>query len=65
MEEQQIQDFVHRVSQDEALRHELMSHPEDVIMRESSSPRVKHIMLRLVPYLTVEQPLEVSLGWWF
>ena len=64
MEEQQIQDFVHRVSNDEALRKELTSDPEGVIMRESFSPRVAQIMIRLVPQLASNQSLEPSLCWW-
>jgi hypothetical protein len=64
MEEQQIRDFVHRASTDEALRKELTSNAEAVIMREGFSPRVARIMARLVPYLSVDRPLEVSFGWW-
>jgi hypothetical protein len=64
MEEQQIQDFVHRVSQDETLRKELASDPEGVIMREGFSPRVARIIARLVPQLALDKPLEPSLRFW-
>ena len=64
MEEQQIQEFVHRVSNDEALRKELASDPEGVIMCESFSPRVAQIITRLVPQLASNQSLEPSLCWW-
>ncbi len=37
MEEQMIQDFVHRVSRDEELRKELASDPNAVITREGFS----------------------------
>ncbi len=47
MEEQQIQDFVHRVSNDETLRKELATDPDTVIMREGFSPRVARIVARL------------------
>jgi hypothetical protein len=65
MEEQQIQDFVHRVSHDEALRKELASDPDDVIMREGFSPRVARIIARMVPQLTLDKTLEPSLSFWF
>ncbi len=64
MEEQQIQDFVHRVSNDETLRKELATDPDTVIMREGFSPRVARIVARLVPHLAMEQELETSLSWW-
>jgi hypothetical protein len=64
MEEQQIRDFVHRVSNDEKLQKELASDPNSVIMRESFSPRVARILVRLVPQLTMDQELEPSFTWW-
>jgi hypothetical protein len=64
MEEQQIRDFVHRVSNDEKLQKELASDPNSVIMRESFSPRVARILARLVPQLTMDQELEPSFTWW-
>ena len=64
MEEQQIQNFVHRVSNDEILRKELASDPNTVIMREGFSPRVARIISRLVPHLAMSQELEPSLYWW-
>ena len=64
MEEQQIRDFVHRVSTDEELRKELASSPDTVVMREGFSPRVAQIIARLVPHLAVERELEPSLVWW-
>jgi hypothetical protein len=64
MEEQQIQDFVHRASKDEAFRKELANNLDGVIMREGFSPRVARIVTRLVPYLSLEKPLGPSLVWW-
>ena len=64
MEEQQIRDFVHRVSNDEKLQKELASDPNSVVMREGFSPRVARIMTRLVPQLTMDQELEPSFTWW-
>jgi hypothetical protein len=64
MEEQMIQDFVHRVSRDENLRKELASDPNTVIMREGFSPRVARIIARLVPQLALDQSLEPSFSWW-
>ena len=53
MEERQIQEFVHRISNDETLRKELASDPEGVIMREGFSPRVTNIISHLLPHLAV------------
>jgi len=64
MEEQQIQDFVHRVSNDEALRKELATDPNSVILRESFSRRVVQIVLRLVPHLAMDRLPEPWLDWW-
>jgi hypothetical protein len=64
MEEQQIQDFVHRVSRDETLRKELAGDPDGVIMREGFSPRVARIISRLVPQLALDKPLGPSLPFW-
>ena len=64
MEEQQIQEFVHRVSNNEQLRSELASDPEKVIMREGFSPRVMQVVMRLVPHLALDKSLEPSLNWW-
>ena len=65
MEEQQIQEFVHRVLTDEGLCKELASSPDSVIMREGFSPRVAKIITRLVPHLAMEKPLEGSLAFWY
>jgi len=64
MEEQLIQDFVHRVSQDEELRKELASNPDAIIMREGFSPRVARVIARLVPQLALDKSLGPSPGWW-
>jgi len=55
MEEKQILEFVQRVSQDETLRSELASDPDNVIMRENFSPRVARVVMRLVPHLSAMQ----------
>lgn len=65
MEEKQIQDFVHRVSNDENLRKELFQNPDGVIMREGFSPRVARIVTRLVPHLTLHQLASDEHGWWY
>ena len=64
MEERIIQDFVHRVSTDENLRKELVSNPDDVIMREGFSPRVARVVARLVPHIAVGQSMKPSFTWW-
>lgn len=64
MEEQQIQEFVHRAVMDKALRNELALHPVDVIGCGDYSPRVMAILLRLVPCLAFERPLNMSEKWW-
>ena len=64
MEEQQIRDFVYRVSNDEKLREELTSSPDEVLRRESLSPRVAEIVRRLVPHLAFDSTFATSLSWW-
>jgi hypothetical protein len=64
MEEQQIQDFVHRISTDEKLREELARDPDGLMMREGFSPRVAQIVSRLVPHLAMDEPMGPSLSWW-
>jgi hypothetical protein len=63
MEEKQIREFVHRVSQDENLRSALTQDPDGVIMRENFSPRVAQVITKLVPYLSVDGPRETK-PWW-
>ncbi len=60
MEEKQIQEFVHRISQNEALRAELSRDPDGVIMRESFSPRVAQVVKRLAPHLSLNNPDEFA-----
>jgi len=64
MEEQQIKNFVHRVSTEETLRTELASNPEAVIEREGFSPRVAQVVMRLVPHLAVNKTIGTSSYWW-
>src|SRR5215469_18931761 len=65
MEEQQIQTFVHAVSQDEKLRKEFVSDPDTVIMREGFSPRLSRVIRKLVPYLEVDQMPSIESRVWF
>ncbi len=66
MEEQQIKEFVHRVSCDEELRKELAQNPDGVLMREGFSPRVMQVVSRLVPHLTVSSSGGFTANnWWF
>ena len=64
MEEKQIQEFVHRVSNNENLRKELAQNPDGVIMREGFSPRVARIVTRLVPHLTLQRLVDGPDQWW-
>ncbi len=64
MEEQQIRDFVYRVSHDEKLRSELTSSPDDVLGRESFSPRVAEIVRKLVPHLAFNTEFATPSSWW-
>ena len=64
MEEQLIQEFVHRVSTNEKLREELKRDPDGVIMRESFSPRVAQVVSRLVPHLAFDKPIDPSFPFW-
>ena len=60
MEEQQIRDFVYRVSNDEKLRNELTSNPDDVLRREGFSPRVAEEIRRLIPHLAFNTPFAAA-----
>lgn len=64
MEERQIQEFVHRISSDEALCKELISDPEQVIAREDFSPTVTRILMKLIPSLSLTTFEGPQLGWW-
>lgn len=65
MEEQIIQEFVHRVSTDESLRKELADDPDGVMMREGFSPRVARVLSRMVPHLLVGQSIgSENKPWW-
>ena len=64
MEEQQIRDFVYRVSNDEKLREELTSSPDEVLRRESLSPRVAEIVRKLVPHLAFNTIFTTLNPWW-
>ena len=65
MEEQIIQEFVHRVSTDENLRKELTDDPDGVMMREGFSPRVARVLSRLVPHLKAGPSIGPAFDWWF
>jgi len=65
MEEQIIQDFVHRASTDEKLREELANNPDGVIMREGFSPRIARVIARMVPHLSAGQSIgSENKPWW-
>jgi hypothetical protein len=65
MEEQIIQEFVHRVSIDESLRKELATEPDSVMMREGFSPRVARVLSRMVPHLLAGQSIgNENKPWW-
>lgn len=64
MEEQQIQDFVHRIALDGMMRQQLASDPAGVLRLQEFSPRVFQILSRLVPHLAFDQPLSTTEKWW-
>ncbi len=64
MEEQQIQDFVHRVFSDESLRKELAKDPDGVIESANVSPIVERVLRRIVPQLAFGQELPPAFTWW-
>lgn len=64
MEEQEIQEFVHRVVTNEAARRELAGDPVGVVTRSGFSPRVAQIIFRLVPYLAFDVFLDSPEKWW-
>ena len=64
MEEQQIQNIVHRVSTDEALRQELARDPQAFVQREGLSSSVAHVIMKLVPQLTLTNTPNGTESWW-
>lgn len=64
MEEEQIEEFVHRVAADPVRRQELMRDPQGVIAREGFAPHVARVILRLVPHLAFDAPLGAADRWW-
>lgn len=65
MEEQIIQEFVHRVSTDEKLRKELTCEPESVIMREGFSARVARVIACMAPHLSIGASIgSENKPWW-
>ncbi len=62
-EEQQLADFIQRVSRDEALRQELARDPQAVIGCTGLTPRVAEVVRRMLPQLVYGQPLEPSFTW--
>lgn len=67
MEEQQIRNFVHRISTDETLRQQFTSNPDEVIAHENFTPNVARVVARLVPYLALHKDDSnnvVLAPWW-
>jgi hypothetical protein len=64
MEEQQIQNLVHRVSSDETLRQELARDPQAFVQREGFSPTMARVIMKLVPQLTLTDTPNDTERWW-
>lgn len=64
MEEEQIQEFMHLVTENEQIRRELLCDPARVIALQGFSPRVAWILARVVPQLAFEQPEQLGDQWW-
>lgn len=64
MEERQIQEFVHQALMDRAVNSALVCDPVRVIQSGGYTPRVVEILLRLVPCLVSEQPINMGEKWW-
>ncbi|HEX7735934.1 MAG TPA: hypothetical protein VF458_13795 [Ktedonobacteraceae bacterium] len=64
MEEQQIQEFVHRAMMDQDFRRELALDSRGVIGRGGYSSQVTTILLRLAPSLAAGRPLGPADDWW-
>ncbi len=65
VEEQQIQEYVHRVVLDEQIRRAMPGEPA-VSVPQDVSPRVAQILACLVPYLAFEQQqtIDMAAKWW-
>ena len=64
MEEQQIQELVHRISADETLRQDLARDPQAFVKREGLSSSVAHVIMKLVPHLTLTSTTNETDNWW-
>jgi hypothetical protein len=64
MEEQQIQEFVHQVVTDEAVRRELCTNAAGVIAPLDFTPRVVEIISHLIPRFAFENAPQSNEKWW-
>lgn len=64
MEEQQIQDFVHRIALDGRVRSEMASNPAGILQLQDFSPRVLQIFSLLMPYFVLDSPVVSTEKWW-
>ncbi len=66
METQEIQTFIYRLSQDQQLRHDLLTRTDETIQRCQLSPRVARILLKLVPHLNEDFTSSMRPHtWWY
>lgn len=64
MEEQQIQEFIHRAMTDQEFKRELALDPREVVGRGEYSSQVTAILLRLTPCVAFGRPLGPGDDWW-
>lgn len=65
LEEQQIQDYVHKMVLDERVRQAVLGEAAGVSVFQDVSPRVAQILARLAPSLDFEQrSAGTSAKWW-
>lgn len=65
LEEQQIQDYVHKIVLDERVRYAVLGEAAGASMLQDVSPRVTQILACLAPYLAFDlRPANPPAKWW-
>jgi hypothetical protein len=64
VEEQQLQDIVHRIYTDDRFRQALLTDPQGVIEQEHLAPLVSNVVKKLIPHLSLGETLGPPLWWW-
>jgi hypothetical protein len=64
VEEQVIQNIVHKCASDPDFRTRLASETEQVVREEGGSERVTRVVRKMLPQLVQGEGLPPPFGWW-